>query len=126
MHIPNGAGDHIEKMVGRIGVAGEAGLVKLNEIDARAREGFELGADDRNQGLGHGIAIGVNIAPVDASSQRERPGNRYLYRPPGILPEPVVSVTVPRPSEADSGSRQRYLSRWSCAGRPSGGHDELA
>lgn len=117
-HPPNGAGNHIEEMVGRVGMAGEARFVKLDEIDARRHEGHELGVDDRNQGLGHGVAIGVDLAPLDAASQCERPGNRYLYRPPGILPEPVVSVTVPRPSEADSGSRQRYLSRWSCAGAP--------
>src|SRR5271157_2361615 len=103
MHTPNGAGDHIEKMVGRVGMAGETRLVKLNEIDARRNESHELGVDDRNQGLGHGVAIGVDLAPVDAASQCEWPGNRHLYRPPGILPEPVVF----RDSSQTVGSRQR-------------------
>src|SRR5271157_5638364 len=114
MHTPNGAGDHIEKMVGRVGMAGETRLIKLYEIDARRNEGLEIGADDRNQGLGHGVAIGVDLAPVDAASQCERPGNRHLYRPPGILAEPVVF----RDSSQTVGSRQRNLSRWSCAGAP--------
>src|SRR5271157_2453973 len=103
MHTPNGAGDHIEKMVGRVGMAGETRLIKLDEIDARRNQGLELGADDRNQGLGHGVAIGVDLAPVDAASQCEWPGNRHLYRPPGILPEPVVF----RDSSQTVGSRQR-------------------
>ena len=90
-------------MVGGVGVAGEAGLVKLDEIDARGHEGLELGVDDRNQGLGHGVAIGVDFASVDAASQCERPGNRHLDRPPGILPEPVVF----RDSSQSVGSRQR-------------------
>src|SRR5271157_5674043 len=103
MHTPNGAGDLIEKMVGRVGMAGETRLIKLDEIDARRNEGLEIGADDRNQGLGHGVAIRVDLAPVDAASQCERPGNRHLYRPPGILPEPVVF----RDSSQTVGSRQR-------------------
>ena len=102
-HPPNGAGNHIEEMVGRVGMAGEARFVKLDEIDARRHEGHELGVDDRNQGLGRGVAIGVDLAPLDAASQCERPGNRCLYRPPGIFPEPVVFGD----SSQTVGSRQR-------------------
>ncbi len=103
LHPIHGTGNDIEKMIGRFGVAGKAGLVELDKIDTDRDQGLELGVDDWNQGLGQGVAVGVNVASVNASRQRERPGNRHLYGPEGILPQAVILGHGTQPI----GSRQR-------------------
>ncbi len=90
IHALDGAGDDVEERLGVAGMAGEAGLVELDEIDAGGGERRELGVDDRDQGVGHGVAIGVDRAAVDAAGQRERAGHGHLDRRVGILAEPAI------------------------------------
>ena len=57
-------------------MAGEAGLVELDEVDAGGDQGPELGVDDRDEGGGHCVAIGVDRSAVDAAGQGERARHR--------------------------------------------------
>ena len=78
-------------------MAGEARLVELDEVDPGGDEGLELGVDDRDEGLGDRVAIGVDVAAVDAAGQRERPGDRHLDRRVGEFAEPAIFGDGPQP-----------------------------
>ena len=52
------SGDDVEKRLGSAGMAGEAGLVELDEIDPSGDQRPELGVDDRDQGVGDGLRAG--------------------------------------------------------------------
>ncbi len=39
IHALDGPGDHVEERIGVVGMAGEAGLVELDEVDAGRRRG---------------------------------------------------------------------------------------
>src|SRR5205814_703723 len=88
----DGPGDDVEEQVVLAGVAGEAWLVELEEVDPGGNARLELGVDDRDQGLGHGPAIGVDLASRDAPREGERAGNRHLDRRAGQRAELDVLV----------------------------------
>ena len=105
IHALDRPGDHLEERLGCAGMAGEAGLVELDEVDAGGDERPELGVDDRDQGGGHVVATVVDRPAIDAAGQRERAGNGHLDRRRGELAEPaILRHDVPSPPGADSGA----------------------
>ena len=66
-------------------MASKTRFVKLDEVDARRREGLELSGHNGNQRLGDGGSVGVDIPPLDATGECEWPGDRHLDRPKGKL-----------------------------------------
>ena len=65
LHALDRPGDHVEELLGLVGLAGEARLVELEEVDARRDQGLHLAVDDRDQGLGHRLG---------GRGRRRRPG----------------------------------------------------
>ena len=66
------AGESLEEELGLAGMAGEARLVELDEVNPRGDQGPELGIDDGNQRRGDGFAAIVGRSAVDAARECER------------------------------------------------------
>ena len=70
-------------------MAGEARLIKLDEVSPGGDQGSELGIDDRHEGRRDGPSAVVGRPGVDAAGKRERPGNGHFDGGGGEFTEPA-------------------------------------
>ena len=90
-------GQGIEEELGLAGMAGEAGLVELDEVDPGGHQSFELGVDDRDQGAGDGLASVIGASPIDAARECEWPGDGHLDWCAGKFAQPAKFLDRPQP-----------------------------
>ena len=90
VHSVDGPCQCFQEEVGLTGMAGEAGLVELDEVDPRSHQGFQLGVHDRRKRRVTAFAIVVDCTTIDAARKCERPGDGHLDRGRGVFAEPAI------------------------------------